>query len=272
MGGLQVSRSQEQQFWKALKLATSVLFLPGGLEFQPFVSMLLLTGIRAEDAAGMRRTLSVDEYQHGAALSFTVGQHQISPVLHHPSRILATLPKLYMNQQSLGVTRFSMSSIPSRPWNHPSLINTPRAKQLHPQLMSGYQQSGESSRSQNDNWRDIEDQTERRRIQNRLSQRKYRKFTHITVHSTMLTNLEGEKEKKKRDDEVRVAENQQVAGSAYTAPDARDLARNANPAGLPWGSVSLKHVVETGKAKEELAQQVSREGSAGPAYRRTTQG
>ena len=83
----------------------------------------------------------------------------------------------------------------------------------------------------------------------------------------------GDKEKRKREDDVRIAENQQVAGSAYAAPDAKDLARDANPTGLPWGSVSLKHVVESGRAKEERAQQASREGSAGPAYsRRTTHG
>ncbi|MCJ1408580.1 hypothetical protein MMC19_002655 [Ptychographa xylographoides] len=122
--------------------------------------------------------------------------------------------------------------------------------------MSGSQQGGESSRSQEEDWRNIADQTERRRIQNRIAQRKYR-----------------DKEKRKKDDEVRIAENQHAAGSAYAAPDARDLARNANPAGLPWGSVSLKHVVEAGKAKEKQVQQASREGSAAPGYaRRTTQG
>ena len=83
----------------------------------------------------------------------------------------------------------------------------------------------------------------------------------------------GEKEKRKREDDARIAENQQAAGSAYAAPNARDLAPNANPAGLPWGSVSIKHVLEAGKAKEQRVQQASREGSATPASaRRTTQG
>ena len=141
--------------------------------------------------------------------------------------------------------------------------------------MSGHQQGGESSRSQSEDWRGVEDQGERRKIQNRLAQRKYRKCSHSTwrdLPPDAYVYL-GDKEKRKRDDEARVAQNQQVAGSAYAAPDAKDLARNANPAGLPWGSVSLKYVVETGKAKEERAQQASREGSAGPAYsRRGTQG
>lgn len=140
--------------------------------------------------------------------------------------------------------------------------------------MSGHQQSGESSRSQDEDWRSIEDQSERRRIQNRIAQRKYRMYAHSTSENLPSDqSIPGDKEKRKRDDEARVAENAKVAGSAYAAPEAQDLARNANPAGLPWGSVSLKHVVETGKAKEERAQQASREGSVGPAYsRRGTQG
>ncbi|MCJ1471885.1 hypothetical protein MMC13_000526 [Lambiella insularis] len=121
--------------------------------------------------------------------------------------------------------------------------------------MSNSHQGGESSRSQGEDWRNIVDQSERRKIQNRLAQRKYR-----------------DKEKRKREDDARIAENQQAAGSAYAAPNPKDLAPNANPTGLPWGSVSIKHVYEAGKAKEK-AQQASREGSATPSYyRRTTQG
>ncbi|MCJ1414990.1 hypothetical protein MMC32_001320 [Xylographa parallela] len=122
--------------------------------------------------------------------------------------------------------------------------------------MSGSQQGSEGFGSQGEDWRNIADQTERRKIQNRLAQRKYR-----------------EKEKRKREDDARIAENQQAAGSAYAAPNARDLAPNANPVGLPWGSVSIKHVLEAGKAKEQRVQQASREGSSAPtSARKTTQG
>ncbi|MCJ1471754.1 hypothetical protein MMC13_000394 [Lambiella insularis] len=44
--------------------------------------------------------------------------------------------------------------------------------------------------------------------------------------------------------------------------EAKDLTPNADPSGLPWGSVSIKHVYEAGKAKEK-AEQTSRGASAG---------
>ena len=78
----------------------------------------------------------------------------------------------------------------------------------------------------------------------------------------------GEKGKRQKEDEARIAENQHAAGSAYAAPNPTDLARNANPSGLPWGSVSLEHVVEAGKAKEKQSQQASREGSSTGSYGR----
>ncbi|MCJ1253101.1 hypothetical protein MMC24_000908 [Lignoscripta atroalba] len=99
------------------------------------------------------------------------------------------------------------------------------------------QGQGEQSKYPNEDWKGITDQTERRKAQNRVAQRKFR-----------------EKTKREREDEACIAANQNVAGSAYAAPDARDLAANANPAGLPWGSVSIKHVVEAGKKKEQRPQ------------------
>lgn len=53
---------------------------------------------------------------------------------------------------------------------------------------------------------------------------------------------------------MRIAENQQVAGATYATANPRDLKGNSNPAGLPWGSVNMEHVVEAGKAKERQSQ------------------
>ncbi len=173
------------------------------------------------------------------------------------------------NKESAQEADSLMLGTPAKKTTNASYTTVPRVNRFQPHPMSGYQRSGESSRSHEEDWRNIEDKTERRRIQNRLAQRKYRKCTNRTwTHSFPDQSILGDLQKQKRDDEARVAENQQVAGSAYAAPEAKDLARNANPAGLPWGSISLKHVVETGKAKQERAQQASREGSAGPVYSR----
>ncbi|MCJ1484558.1 mediator complex subunit [Schaereria dolodes] len=120
-------------------------------------------------------------------------------------------------------------------------------QQQQRQQQQQYQQQrdeAEQSRSQDEDWKGITDQTERRKIQNRIAQRKFR-----------------EKSKRQRDDEARIAENQNAAGSAYAAPDARDLAANSNPNGLPWGSVSMQYVVDAGRIREERSQYASREGS-----------
>ena len=117
------------------------------------------------------------------------------------------------------------------------------------------QGQGEQSKYPNEDWKGITDQTERRKAQNRVAQRKFSKWNSISNRrrNTDYTSS-GEKTKREREDEACIAANQNVAGSAYAAPDARDLAANANPAGLPWGSVSIKHVVEAGKKKEQRPQ------------------
>ena len=145
-------------------------------------------------------------------------------------------------------------------WNTENIDYTP--------LMSSSQSGqGESSKSQGEDWKKITDQSERRKIQNRNAQRKFREsLPPILLNQSKLTtksSLTGEKGKRQKEDEARIAENQQAAGSAYAALDPADLARDANPSGLPWGSVSLEHVVEAGKAKaKQTSQQASREGSS----------
>lgn len=236
--------------------------------------MALLTGSSAQPAHGVGHRSSLYEHQDGAVFSTANRSSKQSSILSSRTCYLAA-NLFYRYEESLQGADFFTPSEPVRHCKYPSIITLSSVQRFHSPDMSGHQQGGESSRSQSEDWRGVEDQGERRKIQNRLAQRKYRKCSHSTWRDwppDAYVYL-GDKEKRKRDDEARVAQNQQVAGSAYAAPDAKDLARNANPAGLPWGSVSLKYVVETGKAKEERAQQVSREGSAGPAYsRRGTQG
>ena len=72
----------------------------------------------------------------------------------------------------------------------------------------------------------------------------------------------GERSRQRREEEERDRGNAQHAGLAYEVPNPEDLDQNQDVSGLPWGSLSLKHVVETGKAKEERE---SREGSTTPA-------
>lgn len=68
----------------------------------------------------------------------------------------------------------------------------------------------------------------------------------------------GDKAKETKEREERDAQNQKHAGYSYHTPDARDMGTDDELSGLPWGSLSLRHVVSTGKAREDSSRRGSR--------------
>ncbi|KAI8633084.1 hypothetical protein F5Y19DRAFT_287495 [Xylariaceae sp. FL1651] len=105
----------------------------------------------------------------------------------------------------------------------------------YPQDSSSKKHSSKSkAKPKNDNWTEISEPEERRRIQNRIAQRKFRE------------KQKEHKERVERDDR-----NQQNAGSIYQVPDAGSLGpEDEQLSGLPWGSINMNFIVARGHESE----------------------
>ncbi|KAF2265615.1 hypothetical protein CC78DRAFT_543144 [Lojkania enalia] len=110
----------------------------------------------------------------------------------------------------------------------------------------------DSSKPKSDEWSDIKDPGERRKIQNKLAQRRFR-----------------DKVREQKEETEREMENQRRAGNSYATPEPSDLDQSRELSGLPWGGISMRHVVEAGKNKEQNSQRSSRENSVYAAASRT---
>jgi hypothetical protein len=59
----------------------------------------------------------------------------------------------------------------------------------------------------------------------------------------------GEKAREQKEASDRSAEDQRQAGGSYSAANPGDLDTGSGEEGLPWGSISLRHIVATGRSK-----------------------
>ncbi|CAK7568744.1 MAG: hypothetical protein SEPTF4163_006747 [Sporothrix epigloea] len=92
---------------------------------------------------------------------------------------------------------------------------------------SSQRSSGKSKK--NDDWSEVTNPEERRRIQNRIAQRKFR-----------------EKAREQKERSEREFQNQEHAASSYQVPGPEDLSIDDQLSGVPWGGPSLRFMVAKG--------------------------
>ncbi|KAB5563309.1 hypothetical protein GE09DRAFT_778067 [Coniochaeta sp. 2T2.1] len=94
--------------------------------------------------------------------------------------------------------------------------------------------SKSKSKTKTDDWTDVTEPEERRRIQNRIAQRKFR-----------------EKAREQKEQAQRDTQNLEHAVNAYRIPEPEDLGavgghHDEDVSGLPWGSFSMQYIVARG--------------------------
>ncbi|KAH7033296.1 uncharacterized protein B0I36DRAFT_361979 [Microdochium trichocladiopsis] len=110
-----------------------------------------------------------------------------------------------------------------------------RSSGKHSSASSSSSSSRRTKESKSDDWSDVMDPEQRRRIQNRIAQRKFRERTR------------DQKEQSERD-----TRNKKYAHVSYLTPDPNDLGsvEDESLEGVPWGGPSMRHILSRGYAHE----------------------
>lgn len=130
-------------------------------------------------------------------------------------------------------------------------------------MMTDEEMELEISADDAEHWENIADPIERRKMQNRIAQRRFRKINHISSILGIFTDwVAGAKKKEEREEARREQDNRARAGSAYQSPEPREIADERELSGLPWGGLSMRHMVQTSRTnQEEQARRGSQEAS-----------
>ncbi|PSN58955.1 hypothetical protein BS50DRAFT_445150, partial [Corynespora cassiicola Philippines] len=90
------------------------------------------------------------------------------------------------------------------------------------------------SRLESDEWADVKDPGKRRKIQNKLAQRRFR-----------------DKVREQKEETERELNNQRRAGNSYILSELVGVDQSRELSGLPWGGISIQYIVKLGKKKEQ---------------------
>ncbi|KAJ6193370.1 hypothetical protein J3E72DRAFT_434135 [Bipolaris maydis] len=72
---------------------------------------------------------------------------------------------------------------------------------------------------------------------------------------------EGDRIREQREEAERDEENQRKAGASYAQPKPEEIDTDHSLSGLPWGGISMRHMVEQGKHRRRGSQKDVNSGS-----------
>ena len=131
------------------------------------------------------------------------------------------------------------------------------------------QYKGESSRSSPKGKGNETEKQRRRKWQNMINQRRYRKSSPswrleivVSAGSFSLSSHDlGQRKREREEAERRESENQDKATSAYVTSDPAELQSPSDLSGIPWGGLNMQYIVGRGRPREERSRPGSREPS-----------